>query len=248
MTQHVPSRQLKFYVTAESPCPYLADKMEKKVFAHLPYGEGAEVNDALSHAGFRRSQNIAYRPACDTCAACVSVRIPVAHHVPNRTDRKILNRNADLRRAIVDAIATEEQFTLLKRYLAARHPEGGMNDMSETDFVTMVEDTSVRTHVVEYRLPTAIRSKGPLIGFALVDLLSDGLSLVYSAFDPDLPKRSLGRFAVLDHIYQARVTSLPYVYLGYWVKGSPTMDYKASYQPLEGLTLFGWQPVPPAKP
>lgn len=243
MTEHIPSRQLRFFVTAESPCPYLPDKMEKKVFAHLPFSDGAEVNDALSYAGFRRSQNIAYRPACDTCAACVSVRIPVTGFAAGRTDRKIANRNADLDRAVVDPIATEEQYDLLKRYLAARHPEGGMNDMGESDFVTMIEDTSVRTHIAEYRLRDETGARGRLVGFALVDLLADGLSMVYSAFDPDLSKRSLGRFAVLDHIHQCRQIGLPYLYLGYWVKGSPTMDYKARFQPLEGLTLFGWQPI-----
>ena len=241
MTEHVPSRQLRFFVTAEAPCPYLPNKMEKKVFAHLPFAGGADVNDALSHVGFRRSQNIAYRPACETCAACVSVRIPVAEYELNRTDRKIRNRNADLDRAVVDAIATGEQYDLLKRYLASRHPEGGMNDMGESDFVTMVEDSSVRTHVVEYRLRTGDEVRGKLVGFALIDLLADGLSMVYSAFDPDMPKRSLGRFTVLDHLHQSQTVGLPYLYLGYWVQGSPTMDYKAQYQPLEGLTLFGWQ-------
>ncbi|WP_292053709.1 MULTISPECIES: arginyltransferase [unclassified Brevundimonas] len=241
MTEHIPTRQLKFYVTAEAPCPYLSDRMEKKVFAHLPFADGADVNDALSHAGFRRSQNIAYRPACEKCAACVSVRIPVGLHTLNRTDRKIRSRNADLVRTIVDPVATEEQYDLLKRYLSARHPEGGMNEMSESDFVTMIEDSSVRTHVIEYRLPVADGGRGPLVGFALIDVLSDGLSMVYSAFDPEMPKRSLGRNTVLDHIDQARRVGLAYLYLGYWVKGSPTMDYKASYRPLEGLTLFGWQ-------
>lgn len=243
MTEHVPTRQLKFYVTAESPCPYLAGKMEKKVFAHLPYADGAAVNDALSHAGFRRSQNIAYRPSCDTCAACVSVRIPVQAYVLSRTDRKIRNRNQDLSRRVVDPIATAEQYELLKTYLASRHPEGGMNDMGESDFVTMVEDSSVRTHMVEYRLHSDDEPRGKLVGFAIVDLLSDGLSMVYSAYDPTLPNRSLGRFIVLDHLHQSSVVALPYLYLGYWVKGAPTMDYKVQYQPLEGLTLFGWQPL-----
>jgi len=241
MTEHVSTRQLKFYVTAEAPCPYLAGKMEKKVFAHLPYADGAAVNDALSHAGFRRSQNIAYRPSCETCAACVSVRIPVHAYVMNRTDRKVRNRNQDLVRRVVDPIATAEQYDLLKAYLAARHPGGGMNEMSESDFVTMVEDSSVRTHVVEYRLPEAEGERGRLVGFAIIDLLADGLSMVYSAYDPELPNRSLGRFIVLDQLHQSSVVALPYLYLGYWVKGAPTMDYKAQYQPLEGLTLFGWQ-------
>ena len=243
MTEHVPSRQLRFFVTAESPCPYLPDRMERKVFANLPSSEGPAVNDALTHAGFRRSQNIAYRPACETCALCVSVRIPVDRFEFGRTNRKTVNRNADLIRRIVDPVASIEQYKLLKRYLAARHPGGGMNDMSEADFVTMIEDSAVRTHIVEYRLPVEDGLDSKLVGFALIDLLGDGLSMVYSAFDPDLDSRSLGRFIVLDHIHQARTVGLPYVYLGYWVQGSSNMDYKAQYKPLEALGLFGWQPL-----
>lgn len=245
MTEHVPTRQLQFFVTAESPCPYLEGQQERKIFTHLPFADAAVVNDALSHAGFRRSQNIAYRPACEHCAACVSVRIPVARFEPNRTNRKIISRNADLDRFVVNPVATEEQFELLKTYLSARHPSGGMNDMSGSDFITMVEDSTVRTHIVEYRLRTGDEKRGKLVGFMLADVLNDGLSLVYSAFDPEMPKRSLGRYAVLDHLHQARTIGVPYVYLGYWVQGSPTMDYKSQYQPLEGLTLFGWQPIQP---
>jgi len=241
MTQHIPSRQLRFFVTAESPCAYMPDRMERKIFANLPLSEGAVVNDSLTHAGFRRSQNIAYRPACETCALCVSVRIPVAEFDLNRTSKKLIKRNSDLQRRIVDPIATAEQYDLLKRYLAARHPHGGMNEMGEADFVTMIEDSVVRTHVCEYRLPS---EDNRLIGFALIDVLGDGLSMVYSAFDPTLPQRSLGRYIVLDHIHQAATVSLPYVYLGYWVQGSKTMDYKAQYRPLEALGLFGWQRLP----
>lgn len=243
MTEHVPSRQLRFFVTAESPCPYLPDRMERKVFANLPSSGGPAVNDALTHAGFRRSQNIAYRPACETCALCVSVRIPVDRFEYGRTNRKTVNRNGDLIRRIVDAEATVEQYDLLKRYLAARHPFGGMNEMSEADFVTMIEESAVRTHIVEYRQPLADGLDSKLIGFALIDMLSDGLSMVYSAYDPAFDKRSLGRFMVLDHIHQARTVGLPYVYLGYWVQGSSSMDYKANYKPLEALGLFGWQPL-----
>ncbi len=244
MTQHIPSRQLRFFVTAESPCPYLPDRMERKVFANLPVSEGPAVNDALTQAGFRRSQNIAYRPACETCALCVSVRIPADQFEYGRTNRKTMNRNSDLTRRIVDPVASVEQYDLLKKYLLARHPEGGMNNMGEADFITMIEDSAVRTHIVEYRLSEDDDQDSKLVGFALIDLLADGLSMVYSAFDPELESRSLGRFIVLDHIRQARTIALPYVYLGYWVQGSASMDYKSQYRPLEALGLFGWQPLP----
>lgn len=227
-------------MTAVAPCPYLPDRLERKVFANLPFSDGAHVNDELTHAGFRRSQNIAYRPACDSCEACVSVRLPVAEFHFSRTQRRVLARNQDLVRTLVEPEATTEQFALLKRYLSLRHSNGGMTDMSWSDYVSMVEDTAVRTHVIEYRLAAVDGGRGELVAVTLTDLLSDGLSMVYSFFEPDLERRSLGVFAVLDHVVQATLVSLPYVYLGYWVKGSPKMDYKASFRPLEALLSQGW--------
>ena len=240
MTQHVPTRQLRFFMTAVAPCPYLEGMTERKVFANLPFSDGAHVNDELTHAGFRRSQNIAYRPACEGCDACLSVRVPVAEFSPGRTQRKILARNVDLSRYLVEAEATFEQFNLLKLYLASRHPGGGMTDMSWADYVAMVEDTAVRTHLIEYRLPSDDSGPGDLVAVTLVDLLSDGLSMVYSFFDPQMEKRSLGVFAVLDHLRQAATVGLPYLYLGYWVQGSPKMDYKANFRPMEALRPMGW--------
>jgi arginyl-tRNA--protein-N-Asp/Glu arginylyltransferase len=240
MTQHVPTRQLRFFMTAVAPCPYLEGMTERKVFANLPFSDGAHVNDELTHAGFRRSQNIAYRPACEGCDACLSVRVPVAEFKPGRTQRKILGRNADLSRDLVEAEATFEQYNLLKHYLASRHPGGGMTDMGWSDYVAMVEDTTVRTHLIEYRLPSPDGGPGDLVAVTLADLLSDGLSMVYSFFNPDLEKRSLGVFAILDHLRQAQIVGLPYLYLGYWVQGSPKMDYKANFRPMEGLRPMGW--------
>ncbi|CAN5161563.1 arginyltransferase [soil metagenome] len=240
MTQHVPTRQLRFFMTAVAPCPYLPGMTERKVFANLPLSDGAHVNDELTHAGFRRSQNIAYRPACEGCDACVSVRLPVPEFTPTRTQRKIIARNADLSRDLAEAEATQEQFALLKRYLATRHPGGGMTDMSWADYVAMVEDTAVRTHLIEYRLPSTDGGPGDLVAVTLADLLSDGLSMVYSFFDPRLDKRSLGVFAILDHVRQAATVGLPFVYLGYWVQGSTKMDYKANFRPMEMLRPLGW--------
>ncbi len=240
MTQFVPTRQLRFFMTAIAPCPYLPGMTERKVFANLPFSDGAHVNDELTHAGFRRSQNIAYRPACEGCDACISVRLPVPEFAPTRTQRKIISRNADLSRDLVEAEATMEQFVLLKRYLATRHPGGGMTDMTWADYVAMVEDTAVRTHLIEYRLPSTDGGPGDLVAVSLTDLLSDGLSMVYSFFDPALEKRSLGVFAILDHIRQAAAVNLPFVYLGYWVEGSTKMDYKAGFRPMEVLKPLGW--------
>ncbi|OYW83298.1 MAG: arginyltransferase [Asticcacaulis sp. 32-58-5] len=215
----------------------LSDFKSGFVFVHLPPLEAISVNDQLSAIGFRRSQNIAYRPACHNCNACQSVRIPVNEYVLSKTDRRILKRNSDITKSFVEAEASREQYELLQRYLRSRHPDGGMMDMTWPDLVAMIEDTLVRTHIIEYRL------NGQLIGCVLVDALNDGLSLVYSFYDPALMNRSLGRFVILDHIAQAQKVGYPYVYLGYWVKGSPKMDYKSRYHPLEGLTDGGWQRI-----
>ena len=240
MTQHFPTRQLRFFLTAPSPCPYLPERFERKVFAHLPLSDGAAVNDSLTAVGFRRSQNIAYRPACEACSACISARIPASDYLFSRSERKILGRNEDVERHLVEAEATMEQFDLLRRYLLARHADGGMAEMTWPDYVAMVEDTAVRTHIIEYRTRSKDGGPGDLIACALVDLMSDGLSLVYSFYDPALGRRSLGSFVILDHVIQACLTSLPYVYLGYWVRGSDKMDYKVRFSPVELLKPEGW--------
>ncbi len=240
MTQHFPTRQLRFFLTAPSPCPYLPGRFERKVFAHLPLADGPSVNDALTQIGFRRSQNIAYRPACESCLACVSARLPVSDYVFSRSERRTLARNADIDRSVVEAEATLEQFDLLRAYLSARHADGGMAEMTWPDYVAMVEDTAVRTHLVEYRLRSADGGPGDLIACALIDLMGDGLSMVYSFYDPGCPRRSLGSFMILDHVVQGAMLGLPYVYLGNLVRGSDKMDYKARFSPLELLRPEGW--------
>jgi arginine-tRNA-protein transferase len=149
-------------------------------------------------------------------------------------------RNDDLQRHLVEAEATIEQFDLLRRYLTTRHADGGMAEMTWPDYVAMVEDTAVRTHVIEYRTVAGNGGTGDLVACALVDLMSDGLSLVYSFYDPSMSRRSLGSFVILDHIVQAVLTDLPYVYLGYWVRGSNKMDYKVKFSPIELLRPEGW--------
>ncbi len=241
LTHPFATRALRFYLTAPTPCPYLPGRDERKVFAHLPISEGPNINDALSAVGFRRSQNIAYRPACEACDACRSVRLPVGEYVFSRSERRVLARNADLRRHLVEAEATVEQFDLLRRYLLTRHAEGGMAEMTWPDYVAMVEDTAVRTHLIEYRTAPRDRGPGDLVACALVDALHDGLSLVYSFYDPALTRRSLGSFIILDHAVQAAEAAIPYVYLGYWVQGSVKMDYKARFSPLEVLKGPSWR-------
>jgi len=236
----------QFYLTAPSPCPYLAGRQERKVFTHLVGDRAAALNDILTQGGFRRSQNIAYRPACESCRACVSVRVVVDAFDCTRSFRRVLKANADLVGTEQPPSPSSEQYGLFRRYLDARHTEGGMADMSVLDYAMMVEDTHVDTLAIEYRRrgpDTAIngRGTGPIIAVALTDRLADGLSMVYSFFDPRPAERSLGTFMILDHIRRARAAGLPYVYLGYWVEGSRKMGYKRRFQPQEHLGARGWE-------
>ncbi len=230
----------QFYVTAPQPCPYLAGRMERKLFTALQGEQAETMNDTLSKQGFRRSQNVLYRPSCAECNACLSARIRVADFAPSRSQRRIQRRNAHLQRQVTSAWATEDQFDLFRRYLDHRHADGGMADMDVFEFAAMIEETPVRTRVLEYAAtdPDGRRS---LSAVCLTDVLDDGLSLVYSFFDPTLEKNSLGSYMILDQVALARKVGLPYVYLGYWVPGSPKMDYKAKFSALEVYHDGAWR-------
>lgn len=245
MTHH-PTQSPQFFLTAPSPCPYLDGQFERKVFTHLVGDKASEMNDLLTQGGFRRSQNIAYRPACETCRACVSVRILAQEFVASRNMKRVLQHNSDLVGAMHSAEPSTEQYSLFRGYLDARHRRGGMSDMTVLDYAMMVEDTHVDTKVIEYRRrgpDTFITGKGQgeLIAVALTDKMADGLSMVYSYFNPDFDERSLGTFMILDHIARARAMGLPHVYLGYWVNGSRKMSYKMRFMPQEHLGPKGWE-------
>jgi leucyl-tRNA---protein transferase len=255
LTQH--SRDTpQFYLTAPSACPYLAGKEERKVFTHLVGERAGELNNILTQGGFRRSQSIAYRPACEGCRCCVSVRVVAKEFGPTRSMRRITNRNADILSEMKVAVPTSEQYSIFRAYLDSRHRDGGMADMTVLDYAMMVEDSHIETRIIEYRRreppppfppPRAgegrvgvERQAGDLIAVALTDVLADGLSMVYSFFEPDQGARSLGTLMVLDHIARAQSMGLAYVYLGYWVRGSRKMDYKSRFLPQERLTPDGW--------
>lgn len=243
MTQH--SRDTpQFYLTAPSPCPYLEGQEERKVFTHLVGERAGELNDLLTHGGFRRSQSIAYRPACEGCRACISVRVVAADFAPSRNMRRIAERNGDMIGDMRSPAPTSEQYSVFRAYLDARHRDGGMADMTVLDYAMMVEDSHVETRIIEYRkrnIDTGITGRGEdLIAVALTDVLSDGLSMVYSFFEPSEQARSLGTFMILDHITRARRQGLPYVYLGYWIEGSKKMDYKGRFLPQQRLAPSGW--------
>lgn len=237
-----PVRYPRFFVTSLAPCPYLPGRQERKVFTELKGEQADQLHEALGRIGFRRSQTVAYRPSCVDCQACVSVRVVASAFQPSQSQRRAMKANSDLVVTECRPWATEEQYALLQRYLAARHPGGGMAAMDELDFADMVEHTPVTSYVVEYREPGEGSQPGRLVGACLTDRQADGLSMVYSFYDPEHEARSgLGNFIILDHIRRAAADGLSYVYLGYWVEGSPSMQYKVRFRPLERLDRGGWR-------
>ena len=243
-----PVRFPRFFVTSPAPCPYLPGKSERKVFTELKGPHADELNDALGRIGFRRSQTVAYRPSCIDCQACVSVRVVAGEFRASTSQKRNLKRNGDLIGTVCRPWSTIEQFELLQRYLGQRHPGGGMTNMDEIDFADMVEHTPVDSWIVEYRESSSDGRPGKLVGACLTDRQSDGLSMIYSFYDPDHAAREgLGNYIILDHIERARDLGLPYVFLGYWVDGSPRMQYKIRYRPMERLTRTGWARIDDAE-
>ena len=235
MLHRPPRRPQFFYTTAPLPCPYLPGRTERKIVTELSGTEAEALHERLSRAGFRRSHNIAYAPVCPGCQACVPIRVVSEDFTPDRTQRRILRANADLTISEMPARATAEQFTLFQRYQKNRHADGDMAAMGYYDYRAMIEDTPISTGILEFR-----DAQDRLLGACLTDWLADGLSAVYSFFDTDQEKRSLGTFAVLWLIGRARSLGLPYVYLGYWVPESRKMAYKARFRPSEILMSGAW--------
>lgn len=229
-----------FYRMPPRPCPYLPGRTEQNIFTELAGPNTGQLYDALTQAGFRRSHNVAYRPACPGCQGCVPVRVAVDRFSAGRSFRRILRAGADVVATEVPAQASVEQYDLFARYVSSRHGDGEMAGMCYTDYAAMVQDSPIRTFMTEYR-----DGAGHLLGACLVDRLGDGLSAVYSYFDPAEAHRSLGTFMILDLLDRTRRTGLPYLYLGYWISGSRKMAYKARFRPLEGLGADGWAPLVP---
>jgi len=224
----------RFYRSMPSACPYIPGQIERKLFTRLEGGAG-ELNETLTRAGFRRSHDIVYRPVCPACQACVPVRIPTDSFEPNRTQKRILKRNADLVLVERPAVASEEQYRLFAAYQQGRHADGDMARMSFLDFRAMIQDGSVASRLLELR-----DSRDGLMGAMLVDTLSDGLSAVYSFFDPAADRRSLGTYFVLAAIDLLKGKGHPFLYLGYWIQRSRKMAYKSHFHPLQKLGPVGW--------
>lgn len=236
---HVPlKRPHFFFTTAPLPCPYIAGRLERKIVTELNGPEAEALHEALSRAGFRRSHSIAYTPACPGCSACIPVRIVTAGFTPDRTMRKLWRSNGDLIARRVPPRATAEQYRLFARYQESRHAGGDMAQMGFYDYRSMVEDSPIDTFLVEFR-----QGDGTLVAACLTDHMSDGLSAVYSFYDPDMGRRSLGTHVVNWLVNEAQSLGLPYVYLGYWIPESRKMSYKTRFSPLEAFGPSGWRPV-----
>lgn len=253
MTEHRKSFP-DFYVTAAQPCPYVSGRLERKLFTHLTTDKPLPFIDNLLRWGFRRSQNIAYMPYCEGCHSCVSVRVIVDEFEPTGSMRRIQSNNLDVVASRVSATPNAEQFTLFRRYIDARHSDGGMADMTALDYSLMVEESVIDTVITEYRIKPANEALAsdphswPLAGASLCDHLSDGISMVYSFYEPTESKRGLGTYMILETIQYAKSLGLPYVYLGYWIEGSRKMGYKTRFIPQEHLGQNGWvRSSPPHK-
>ena len=227
-----------FFVLEPSPCPYLPDRMERKLLTEISGPQARSIYTQLSHGGFRRSHRFAYRPACATCDACVPVRVVVEQFQPSKSLRRIARSNTDLSIASVPNRATREQFELFNRYIRSRHGDGEMAGMMPEEYASMVESSDVDTRLAEFR-----DRDGRLVGVCLLDWLSDGPSAVYSFFEPGAARRSLGTFVVLWLIDAAAAAGARHVYLGYWIEHSRKMAYKTRFQPLEGLVSGVWRPL-----
>ncbi|GAA4484162.1 arginyltransferase [Gluconacetobacter asukensis] len=241
MTYTSPRRPQLFYTTAPMPCPYVSGRMERKVVTDIGGPDAERLHNRLSRAGFRRSHTIAYAPVCPSCNACVPIRVPVATFSPDRTQRRTLRRNATIEGFEVPAHATTEQFVLFQRYQFARHAEGDMAAMNFYDYRAMIEDTPVDTAMVEFRTP-----EDQLVCVSLIDRLDDGLSAVYSFYDPGMEEHSLGSYAIMHLITYAGRLGLPYLYLGYWIRDSAKMAYKSRFRPAEILHHGSWTALDPA--
>ncbi len=234
--KHSPNISPQFYITGNQPCPYREGFLERKLFTTLNGQKAQSLNDKLSQQGFRRSQNIIYRPNCQKCNSCSSVRIPVENYEFSKSDRRILRKNSEVKRYACAPWATEDQFDLFKNYLKSRHYGGGMSEMDNYEFSSMIEESNVSTTVYEYY------QEDKLVAVSLTDTISDGLSMVYSFYDINLSKSSLGKFMILDHINIVRELGLRYLYLGYLIEESPKMKYKRHFSPLEQYFKGKWIP------
>ena len=240
--RHELNRVPQFYVTAPQKCPYIKGKIERKLFTALYGRNSVNLNDELSLQGFRRSQKVLYRPLCSSCSACLSIRVKVNEFYYSKSQNRVINKNKKLIRVKKKPEATDEQFEIFKKYLNCRHLNGGMSDMDAHEFSSMIEETNVDSEIFEY-WELKKDEKKQLIAVCLTDKNKDGLSMVYSFYDPKYNSQSLGKFMILDHINLTKSRNLDYLYLGYWIKDNSKMGYKSSYFPAEVFYKNQWKEI-----